>query len=84
MTVREIALTSVFSLAVGTFSSASFVTAYLPIPIFFILLVVYKLVKKTKIVKYEDMDFVTGCSADIPIDVSSSHTPSQSSCMKIF
>lgn len=47
-------------------------TTYLPIPIFFILLVVYKLVKKTKTVKYEDMDFVTGCSADIPIDVSRS------------
>lgn len=45
-------------------------TTYLPIPVFLILLVVYKLVKKTKIVNYEDMDFVTGCSADIPLDVS--------------
>lgn len=64
------------SATVGTFNSASFVTAYLPIPIFFILLVVYKLVKKTKIVSYEDMDFVTGCSADIPIDVSNSYAHS--------
>lgn len=56
--------------AVGTFDAATFVTTYLPIPVFFILLVVYKLVKKSKVVNYKDMDFVTGSSADIPLDVS--------------
>lgn len=54
----------------GTFDAATFVTTYLPIPVFFILFVVYKLVKKSKFVKYEDMDFVSGCSADIPLNVS--------------
>lgn len=57
------------SLAVGSFDAATFVTTYLPIPVFFILLVVYKLVKKSRVVNYEDMDFVTGCSADIPLNV---------------
>lgn len=56
----------------GSFDADTFVTTYLPIPVFFILLVVYKLVKKTKIVKYQDMDFISGCSADIPLDVSQS------------
>lgn len=59
----------------GTFDAATFVTTYLPIPIFFILLIGFKLVKKTKIVSYHDMDFVTGCSADMPIDVSDDYHP---------
>ncbi|CAN8106043.1 unnamed protein product [Discula destructiva] len=57
-----------FTAFLGTFDKKVFVSTYLPIPIFIILLVVYKLVKKTKVVKYEDMDFVTGSSVDIPLD----------------
>lgn len=62
-------------IAVGSFDAATFVSTYLPIPVFFILLVVYKFVKKTKVVNYRDMDFVTGCSADIPLDVSPLQCP---------
>ncbi|PSR84154.1 amino acid permease/ SLC12A domain-containing protein [Coniella lustricola] len=59
-----------FTAFLGSFDSASFVTTYLPIPVFFILFFGYKLVNKTKFVRYEDMDFETGCSADIAVDVS--------------
>jgi yeast amino acid transporter len=50
---------------VGTFDSSSFVTTYFPIPFFLVLFAGYKLVKKTKTVTYEEMDFVSGSSFDL-------------------
>lgn len=54
----------------GKFNAATFVTTYLPIPVFLILFFGYKFVHKTEFVKSRDMDFVTGSSAELPIDVS--------------
>lgn len=50
----------------GTFNPSGFVTTYFPIPFFLVLLAGYKLVKKSKIVRLEDMDFLSGSSEDIP------------------
>ncbi|KAG9570394.1 dicarboxylic amino acid permease, partial [Aureobasidium melanogenum] len=47
------------------FNASSFVTTYLPIPFFLVLVIGYKFWDKSKFVKYEDMDFSTGSSADI-------------------
>jgi amino acid permease len=55
---------------VHTFNTSSFITNYFPIPFFGVLYIAYKLVNKSKIVPYAEADFVTGCSADIPNDVS--------------
>ncbi|CAD6887368.1 unnamed protein product [Tilletia controversa] len=44
----------------GYFDTASFVTSYLPLPLFFVIWVGYKLWHKTKVVKAEEMDFYTG------------------------
>lgn len=41
-------------------------TTYFPIPFFAVLFFGYKWFNKSKMVKYEEMDFVTGCSEDIP------------------
>jgi len=42
------------------FNGADFVAAYIGILVFFIPLVVWKIVNKTKMVPYEEMDFATG------------------------
>lgn len=42
-----------------SFKAVDFVSFYVEIPVMFIMFVVWKLVKKTKFVAYEDMDFVT-------------------------
>ena len=44
----------------GNWDTATFVTSYLPIALFFVLFFGYKLIKRTKFIRYEDMDFVTG------------------------
>lgn len=58
----------------GAFDASAFVTTYLPIPVFLIILFAYKFINKSKMVPYEEMDFVTGCSTDVPINVSK-HIP---------
>lgn len=55
--------------AVGHFDATVFTTTYLPIPAFFLLLLGYKIVMRTQVVKYQHMDFVTDKSDDIPLDV---------------
>jgi amino acid transporter len=57
-----------FNLAVHHFNSSSFVTTYFPIPFFAVLFLGYKFVKKSKLVDYKDMDFVTGTSIEMPAD----------------
>lgn len=47
------------------FDTSAFITTYFGIPFFFVLLVGYKVVHKSKVVKCVDMDFVTGHSRDI-------------------
>ncbi|EIM81052.1 amino acid transporter [Stereum hirsutum FP-91666 SS1] len=47
----------------GNWDTASFITNYLPIPIFIILYFGYKFWYKTKIVSLEEMDFVTGITS---------------------
>ncbi|KAJ3013011.1 hypothetical protein HKX48_005963, partial [Thoreauomyces humboldtii] len=42
------------------FNTANFITSYLPIPMFLILLIGAKLVKRTRMVPASEMDFVTG------------------------
>ncbi|OJT02950.1 Dicarboxylic amino acid permease [Trametes pubescens] len=42
------------------FNAAGFLTAYLNVPLFFILYFSYKIIKRTKIWKPHEMDFVTG------------------------
>jgi amino acid transporter len=53
---------------VGTFDTNSFVTTYLPIPFFVVLLVGYKLTTKSKMIQYKDMDFVSGSSATLAVE----------------
>lgn len=48
------------------FDTSSFITTYFGIPFFLVLLLGYKFIKRTKMVDYDDMDFVTGSSQDIP------------------
>ena len=50
---------------VPTFDVSSFITTYFPIPFFAVLFFGYKFYAKSKIVKYEEMDFQTGSSADM-------------------
>lgn len=57
--------TSVFILVNGlsvfwSFNAAGFLTAYINIPLFFVLWLGWKLIKRTRVWKYEEMDFVTG------------------------
>jgi amino acid transporter len=54
-----------FTTFIHTFDASSFVTTYFPIPFFVVLFFGFKFIKKSKIVQYADMDFETGCSADI-------------------
>ncbi|KAG2186269.1 hypothetical protein INT43_002707 [Umbelopsis isabellina] len=44
----------------GHWDTSTFITTYLPIPFAFILYFGYKLVKRTKIIPVQDIDFVTG------------------------
>ena len=44
----------------GNWDTATFVTSYIPIILFFILLAGHKVFLRKKWVKYEEMDFVTG------------------------
>jgi amino acid transporter len=44
----------------GSWNTASFVTNYLPIPVFFCLYFGYKFWYKTKWIQASEMDFVTG------------------------
>lgn len=48
------------------FDTSSFITTYFPIPFFLVLVAGYAFTQKSKMVKNEEMDFFTGCSADIP------------------
>ncbi|THX72535.1 dicarboxylic amino acid permease [Aureobasidium pullulans] len=48
------------------FKASSFVTTYFPIPFFLVLSIGYAIYAKSDMVKYEEMDFSTGSSADIP------------------
>ncbi|KAK9424995.1 putative Amino acid permease/ SLC12A domain-containing protein [Seiridium unicorne] len=57
-----------FTAFLGTFDTSSFITTYFPIPFFLVLLVGYKLVKKSKVIEYKDMDFVTGSSAAMAVE----------------
>jgi len=66
--IRNYLLTSIAHI-VHKFDTSSFITTYFPIPFFAVLFFGYKFWNKTKIVKYEDLDFVTGCSIDIPDEV---------------
>ncbi|ODN78873.1 hypothetical protein, variant [Cryptococcus amylolentus CBS 6039] len=50
------------------FNTSGFITTYFPVPFFFVLMFGYKLIHKTKMVRYEDMDFYSGCSEDVPVD----------------
>lgn len=54
-----------FTTFMHMFDASSFITTYFGIPFFLVLLLGYKFIKKTHVVKYADMDFVTGSSADI-------------------
>ncbi|PVH83618.1 putative arginine permease [Cadophora sp. DSE1049] len=67
-----------FTSFIHTFNTSSFITTYFPIPFFAVLFFGYKFWHKSKIVKYEDLDFVTGCSIDIPSE------PAASSLWKRF
>jgi amino acid transporter len=53
-------------LSVPHFKASSFVTTYFPIPFFLVLSIGYAIYAKSDLVKYEEMDFSTGSSADIP------------------
>lgn len=44
----------------GHWSASTFVTTYICIPLFIIIYVAYKLARHSRIVSYQDMDFVTG------------------------
>ncbi|KAG9123387.1 hypothetical protein FRC07_015006 [Ceratobasidium sp. 392] len=46
----------------GNWDTSSFVAAYICLPIFLVLCLGWKLIKRTEWVKLEDMDFITGCS----------------------
>jgi amino acid transporter len=48
---------------------SSFVTTYFPVPLFAVLFFGYKMWKKSKMITYADMDFVTRSSMDIPQEV---------------
>jgi amino acid transporter len=48
------------------FNASSFATTYLPIPFFLVLAIGYKFWDRSNFVKYEEMDFSTGSSAEIP------------------
>lgn len=49
-----------FPVFFGEFAAADFVAAYIGIPIFFLPMVIYKVVRRPKLVPYSEMDFLTG------------------------
>jgi amino acid transporter len=51
-----------FTAFIHKFDTSAFITTYFGIPFFAVLLVGYKLCRKSGLVRYEDMDFVTGFS----------------------
>lgn len=57
-------------MTVPTFDVSSFITTYFPIPFFGVLYVGYKFWTKSKMVSFEEMDFVTGASSEIPTEPS--------------
>ncbi|KAF2711201.1 hypothetical protein K504DRAFT_375446 [Pleomassaria siparia CBS 279.74] len=57
-----------FTAFLGTFDTSSFITTYFSIPVFLVLVFGYKFWKKSKFIKYEDMDFKTGSSSTIPVE----------------
>lgn len=59
-----------FGAFIHEFDVSSFITTYFPIPFFAVLLFGYKIVKKSKIVKYEEFDLVTGSSDNMTTSVS--------------
>lgn len=61
------------SILVPKFDVSSFITTYFPIPFFAVLFFGYKLFKKSKMVAFEDMDFTTGSSMEMPCEVSFPH-----------
>ena len=67
--LQEITSNLTLQTSVHTFNTSSFVTTYFPIPFFAVLFFGYKFWHKSKIINYEDLDFVTGCSIDIPAEV---------------
>lgn len=56
--------------AVPSFDVSSFITTYFPIPFFLVLFIGYKIIMKSKMIAYRDMDFTTGSSLDMPTEVS--------------
>ncbi|KIW16282.1 hypothetical protein PV08_06333 [Exophiala spinifera] len=60
-----------FGAFIHEFDTSSFITTYFPIPFFAVLLFGYKIVKKSKIVRYEDFDLATGSSDNVSNPVSS-------------
>ncbi|CAD6585763.1 MAG: hypothetical protein TREMPRED_004232 [Tremellales sp. Tagirdzhanova-0007] len=57
-----------FTSFIDGFDTSAFITNYFPVPFFAVLYIGYKLYHKSKIVKYADQDFVTGSSADMPME----------------
>ncbi|KAI7291247.1 hypothetical protein KC343_g319 [Hortaea werneckii] len=54
-----------FTSFIHEFDTSAFITTYFPIPFFAALFVGYKLIKKSKMIRYEDMDFSTGSSLEM-------------------
>lgn len=54
-----------FGAFIHKFDTSTFITTYFPIPFFAVLFVGYKIYNKSKIVKYEEFDLVTGASEDL-------------------
>jgi amino acid transporter len=44
----------------GSWDTATFITSYLPIALFFVLFFGHKIIMKNKIIAYDEMDFYTG------------------------
>lgn len=44
----------------GNWDTATFITSYLPIVLYFLLWAAYKLILRTKFIRYDEMDFQTG------------------------
>ncbi|KAK8853357.1 hypothetical protein IAR55_004061 [Kwoniella newhampshirensis] len=55
-----------FSNFIQHFNTSGFITNYFPVPFFLVLLFGYKIIHRTKVVEYADMDFRSGSSEDIP------------------
>ncbi|WWD19783.1 hypothetical protein CI109_104247 [Kwoniella shandongensis] len=55
-----------FASFIHAFNTSGFITNYFPVPFFLVLLFGYKIIHRSKKIAYEDMDFVSGSSEDIP------------------